>query len=208
MSISDRSKTDFDRAKIKLTGHFDRRPIGRYIEPCVLSIFSVHCICTLLLYSTVRVIVVTQWHGYRRIYIRTCNQPTTWDNFNSCFYWFSIILMIVSWNTVLSVLYSSNVNRNCTAAAVLNLQYSQITLGSHNIQGSQKNLKLQDFWKKKVAMLCRRYLTKGRERTSPSRFWNLCISQFQQCPPPPPPGISHFWKENGYVPTPGKEELC
>jgi hypothetical protein len=33
MSISDRSKTDFDRAKIKLTGHFDRRPIGRYIEP-------------------------------------------------------------------------------------------------------------------------------------------------------------------------------
>jgi hypothetical protein len=23
----------------------------------------------------------------------------------------------------------------------------------------------------------------------------------------PPPGISHFWKENGYVPTPGKEEL-
>ena len=37
MSISDRSKTDFDRAKIKLTGHFDRRPIGRYIEPCYVS---------------------------------------------------------------------------------------------------------------------------------------------------------------------------
>ena len=33
VSISDRSKTDFDRAKIKLTGHFDRRPISRYIEP-------------------------------------------------------------------------------------------------------------------------------------------------------------------------------
>ena len=26
MRINDRSKTDFDRAKIKLTGHFDRRP--------------------------------------------------------------------------------------------------------------------------------------------------------------------------------------
>jgi hypothetical protein len=36
VSISDRSKTDFDRAKIKWTGHFDRRPISRYIEPCVL----------------------------------------------------------------------------------------------------------------------------------------------------------------------------
>ena len=35
VSISDRSKTDFDRAKIKLTGHFDRRPISRYIEPCL-----------------------------------------------------------------------------------------------------------------------------------------------------------------------------
>ena len=31
MSISDRSKTDFDRAKIKLTGHFDRRPISAVI---------------------------------------------------------------------------------------------------------------------------------------------------------------------------------
>jgi hypothetical protein len=26
--------------------------------------------------------------------------------------------------------------------------------------------------------------------------------------PPPPGGISHFWKEKGYVPTPRKEELC
>ena len=34
MRINDRSKTDFDRAKIKLTGHFDRRPTGRYFEPC------------------------------------------------------------------------------------------------------------------------------------------------------------------------------
>ena len=33
MRINDRSKTDFDRAKIKLTGHFDRRPTGRYFEP-------------------------------------------------------------------------------------------------------------------------------------------------------------------------------
>ncbi len=32
--ISDRSRTDFDRAKIKLTGHFDRRTIGRCFEPC------------------------------------------------------------------------------------------------------------------------------------------------------------------------------
>ena len=38
MRINDRSKTDFDRAKIKLTGHFDRRPTGRYFEPC--SYFS------------------------------------------------------------------------------------------------------------------------------------------------------------------------
>ena len=34
MRINDRSKSDFDRAKIKLTGHFDRRPTGRYFEPC------------------------------------------------------------------------------------------------------------------------------------------------------------------------------
>ena len=34
MRINDRSKPDFDRAKIKLTGHFDRRPTGRYFEPC------------------------------------------------------------------------------------------------------------------------------------------------------------------------------
>ena len=34
MRINDRSKTDFDRAKIKLTGHFDLRPTGRYFEPC------------------------------------------------------------------------------------------------------------------------------------------------------------------------------
>ena len=34
MRINDRSKTDFDRAKIKLTGHFDRRTTGRYFEPC------------------------------------------------------------------------------------------------------------------------------------------------------------------------------
>jgi hypothetical protein len=27
-------------------------------------------------------------------------------------------------------------------------------------------------------------------------------------PIPPPPGISHFWKENGYVPTQRKDELC
>ena len=33
MRINDQSKTDFDRAKIKLTGHFDRRPTGRYFEP-------------------------------------------------------------------------------------------------------------------------------------------------------------------------------
>ncbi len=33
MRISDQSRTHFDRAKIKLTGHFDRRPIGRYFEP-------------------------------------------------------------------------------------------------------------------------------------------------------------------------------
>ena len=33
MRINDRSKTDFDRAKIKVTGHFDRRPTGRYFEP-------------------------------------------------------------------------------------------------------------------------------------------------------------------------------
>ncbi len=35
MRISDRSRTDFDRAKIKLTGHFDHGPIGRYFEPCI-----------------------------------------------------------------------------------------------------------------------------------------------------------------------------
>ena len=34
MRIDDLSKTDFDRAKIKLTGHFDRRTTGRYFEPC------------------------------------------------------------------------------------------------------------------------------------------------------------------------------
>ena len=34
MRVNDRSKRDFDRAKIKLTGHFDRRPTGRYFEPC------------------------------------------------------------------------------------------------------------------------------------------------------------------------------
>ena len=33
MRISERSRTDFDKAKIKLTGHFDRRPISRYFEP-------------------------------------------------------------------------------------------------------------------------------------------------------------------------------
>jgi hypothetical protein len=33
-NINDRSKTDFERAKIKLTGHFDRRLyISRYFEP-------------------------------------------------------------------------------------------------------------------------------------------------------------------------------
>ena len=37
MRINDRSKTDFDRAKIKLTGHFDRRPTGRYFEACVYT---------------------------------------------------------------------------------------------------------------------------------------------------------------------------
>ena len=34
MRISDRSGTDFDGAKIKLTDQFDRIPIGRYFEPC------------------------------------------------------------------------------------------------------------------------------------------------------------------------------
>ena len=38
MRVNDRSKTDFDRAKIKLTGHFDRRPTGRYFEPCYMNI--------------------------------------------------------------------------------------------------------------------------------------------------------------------------
>ena len=33
MCICDRSKTEFDRAKIKLTGHFDRRHFGRYFQP-------------------------------------------------------------------------------------------------------------------------------------------------------------------------------
>ena len=45
MSISDRSKTDFDRAKIKLTGHFDRRPIGRYIEPWTITQHNSTYIC-------------------------------------------------------------------------------------------------------------------------------------------------------------------
>ncbi len=40
MRISDRSGTDFDTAKIKLTGHFDRRPVGRYFEPCKVSILA------------------------------------------------------------------------------------------------------------------------------------------------------------------------
>ncbi len=40
MRISDRSRTDFDRAKIKLTGHFDRRPISRYFEPCYKTKFE------------------------------------------------------------------------------------------------------------------------------------------------------------------------
>ena len=37
MCICDRSKTQFDRAKIKLTGHSDRRHFGRYFEPCASS---------------------------------------------------------------------------------------------------------------------------------------------------------------------------
>ena len=40
MRINDRSKTEFDRAKIKLTGHFDRRPTRRYFEPCSISIMT------------------------------------------------------------------------------------------------------------------------------------------------------------------------
>jgi hypothetical protein len=36
MRISDRSRTDFERAKIKLTVHFDHRPIHRYFEPCYI----------------------------------------------------------------------------------------------------------------------------------------------------------------------------
>ena len=31
---NDWTKTDFGRAKIKLTGHFDRGPIYRSFEPC------------------------------------------------------------------------------------------------------------------------------------------------------------------------------
>ena len=37
MYIRDRSKTELDQAKIKLTGHFDRRHFGRYFEPCKLE---------------------------------------------------------------------------------------------------------------------------------------------------------------------------
>ena len=33
MCICDRSKTEFDRAKIKLTGHVDRRHFGHYFQP-------------------------------------------------------------------------------------------------------------------------------------------------------------------------------
>ena len=40
MRIDDLSKTDFDRAKIKLTGHFDRRPTGRYFEPWLWRAFA------------------------------------------------------------------------------------------------------------------------------------------------------------------------
>ena len=40
MHINDRSKTDFDRAKIKLTGHFDWRPTGRYFEPSMQKILT------------------------------------------------------------------------------------------------------------------------------------------------------------------------
>ena len=43
MRINDRSKTDFDRAKIKLTGHFDRRPTGRYFEPCKTHATGTSC---------------------------------------------------------------------------------------------------------------------------------------------------------------------
>ena len=41
MRVNDRSKTDFDRAKIKLTGHFDRRPTGRYFEPWTNWFFKI-----------------------------------------------------------------------------------------------------------------------------------------------------------------------
>ena len=33
MRISDRLRTDFDKAKSKLTGHFDFRPISRCFQP-------------------------------------------------------------------------------------------------------------------------------------------------------------------------------
>ena len=42
MRINDRSQTDFDRAKIKLIGHFDRRPTGRYFEPCMV-LYGIWC---------------------------------------------------------------------------------------------------------------------------------------------------------------------
>ena len=41
MRINELSKTDFDRAKIKLTGHFDRRPTSRYFEPWVRMIRTI-----------------------------------------------------------------------------------------------------------------------------------------------------------------------
>ena len=35
------SETDFDRAKIKLTCHFDRRLISRYFEPACVCLFVI-----------------------------------------------------------------------------------------------------------------------------------------------------------------------
>ena len=40
MRISERSRTDFARAKIKLTGHFDRRPTVNISLAVILSLIN------------------------------------------------------------------------------------------------------------------------------------------------------------------------
>jgi hypothetical protein len=71
--------------------------------------------------------------------------------------------------------------------------------------------RVQKVHEARTSLFCARAKLEPSGPSQPRASFVLMYQSIPEVPIPPPGhprGISHFWEENVYVPTPGKEELC